>query len=41
MVQCDRYCIQFDGFIILNIPKCEVGSKVLKWGVKSLTLHYK
>jgi len=24
-----------------DIPKHEVGSKVVKWGVKSLTLHYK
>ena len=31
MVQCDRdyaHTIQFDGSIILNIPKREVGSKV-------------
>ena len=28
MVQGDRDCIQFDGTIILDIPKREVGSKV-------------
>jgi len=28
MVQCDRDCIQFDGSIILNTPKCELRSKV-------------
>ena len=31
MVQCDRDCIliQFEGSIILDIPKGEVGSKVV------------
>jgi len=28
MVQCDRDCIQFEGSIILDIPKPEVASKV-------------
>jgi len=29
MIQCDRDCIQFEGSIILDIPKREVGSKVV------------
>jgi len=29
MVQCDRDCIQFDGSIIFDIPKREVGSEVV------------
>ena len=29
MVQCDRDCIHFDGSIILDIPKHEVGNKVV------------
>jgi len=33
MVQCDRDCIQFDGSIIIDIPKGGMGSKVV-------TLHY-
>ena len=40
MVQCDRDCIQFDGTIILDIPKREVGSNVdnPKIQIKTLTL---
>jgi len=40
MVQCDRDCIQFDGTIILDIPKREVRSNVDNptLQIKTLTL---
>jgi len=34
MVQCDRDCIQFDGPLFST-------NRSVRWGVKSLTLHYK